>query len=271
MLREMLNPAKQPAGLIAVVLFPAAFIAIGAFLFYRMALIIFQGRPAIYAITDRRALILEPGVPGRVHAFTPAQLRWLEKHARTDGSGDILFTQAPPISSAMSQPIQPGFLDIPGVEQAWGLLEHLAKTTPELAEGAALPAAAPDLQAVLNIVGKAYPKQARFLACGGNQPGTNTTPLALAPFQGVSDKQLARVRAAIALGEGLRWAGQPDPWQFALERLAARGVGVVSGRGAATAPLRHDIPEVKFYGLPEVDGVRRLMASIAVADRPSGI
>jgi len=355
MLREMLNPAKQSAGLIAVVLFPAAFIAIGGFLLYRMALIIFQGGPAIYAITDRRALILEPGVPGRMHAFTPAQLRRLEKHVRSDSSGDILFTQAPPISGAMSEPIQPGFLDIPGVEQAWGLLEQLAKTAPEPAESAALPAAAPDLQAVLKFVGKAYPKWARFLASGGSRPGTNITPLALAPFQGVSDEQLAQVRAAITPGEGLRWAGQPDPWQFALGRLAARGV--VSGRGAATAPLRlasigfglivigifmasacpgvlllvipgvfliaatplsefwrarrtlyavtdrraltfegskaeciravniealpadfkagapfrHDIPEVEFYGLPDVDGVRRLMASIAVASRPSGI
>ena len=45
----------------------------------------------VYAVTDRRLLILRGGPKPRVRSFGPADLKELEVQERPDGSGDLIF------------------------------------------------------------------------------------------------------------------------------------------------------------------------------------
>jgi hypothetical protein len=54
---------------------------------------LWRGRktPPVYAITDRRLLVIRGGEIRRVRSFQPADIETLERRERADGTGDVVF------------------------------------------------------------------------------------------------------------------------------------------------------------------------------------
>jgi hypothetical protein len=47
----------------------------------------------IYAITDRRILVIEDGATRKVQSYTADDIEHIERREKTDGSGDIIFAR----------------------------------------------------------------------------------------------------------------------------------------------------------------------------------
>lgn len=82
-----------------------------------------KARRTLYAITDRRAMILTTGFSVKVRSFPPASLAGVRKTERGDGSGDIIF--APRSQWRM---LATGFIGIRDVAQADLLLRRTANS-----------------------------------------------------------------------------------------------------------------------------------------------
>lgn len=50
-----------------------------------------RGAETVYAITDRRLLVLSGGSTRRVRSFGPEDINTLERREHDDGSGDVIF------------------------------------------------------------------------------------------------------------------------------------------------------------------------------------
>jgi len=74
-----------------VVLFGMPFLLIGLGMLSAPLWMIRKARRTVYAVTNRRALILERGRNLRVHSFGPEALHRVEKRVKSDGSGDLIF------------------------------------------------------------------------------------------------------------------------------------------------------------------------------------
>lgn len=85
-----LNAAQAP-GPFPFVLFGVPFVAIGASMLLKPLWLAFGARYMIYAVTDRRLLILKTWPLRRQRSFLPRDIRDLELSEQDDGSGDIVF------------------------------------------------------------------------------------------------------------------------------------------------------------------------------------
>ena len=84
----------------------------------------------LYAITDRRALIVSRSVFGRttVNSFEPARLGSTEHAYNPDGSGDIIFDSSTWVDSdGDRRSRRVGFLGVPEVRQVIPLIQNLAQ------------------------------------------------------------------------------------------------------------------------------------------------
>lgn len=72
-----------------------------------------SNRSTIYAVTDRRALIIRPD---RVQSYGPRDIQFIERRMRRNGRGDILFAREPGAASgyyaARPNPMSVGFFGI---------------------------------------------------------------------------------------------------------------------------------------------------------------
>jgi hypothetical protein len=87
----------------------------------------------IYAITDQRALIIEPDLWGHaiVQSFEPRQLAYLERHQRGDGSGDLVFRREHRGSGRSHHMVAIGFLAVADVREAEDRVRELvARSAP---------------------------------------------------------------------------------------------------------------------------------------------
>lgn len=95
----------------------------------------------VYAITDRRLLIIETGRVRRVRSLLPADILTLERHERPDGSGDLLFRNervvrddlrlrrdGPPSQAFLRRRV--GFFDIPEVRRVEAAVHALRNANP---------------------------------------------------------------------------------------------------------------------------------------------
>jgi hypothetical protein len=80
-------------------------------------------RRTLYAITDRRALILSVGKPQRTESYPPESIRFVQPVARPSGRGDLYFTLLEGTGTSR-QSFKHGFLDIPQVEQVADLMRR---------------------------------------------------------------------------------------------------------------------------------------------------
>lgn len=87
-----------------------------------------KARRTGYAITDRRALIIERGRRLSVRSFAPEALADLERRERADGSGDIIFTRDRTGSGKGSRALEVGFFGLPAARDVERRLRALAVT-----------------------------------------------------------------------------------------------------------------------------------------------
>jgi hypothetical protein len=88
--------APGPAGFFACFpLFGLPFILVGLGMLSSPYWLLRKARRTCYALTDRRAIIWEPGIFGSVsvRSYGPAQLTRIRRNQRADGSGDMIFEE----------------------------------------------------------------------------------------------------------------------------------------------------------------------------------
>jgi len=89
----------------------------------------------VYAVTDRRAIVLVEGVLKRRLLLGPAEVSTRRVTRRTDGSGDIRFLPAPGAPRRGRMPRGSGFYAIDDVDRIEALLLDLAAKHSTVAEG----------------------------------------------------------------------------------------------------------------------------------------
>jgi hypothetical protein len=82
----------------------------------------------VYAITDRRALIIERGITGRsvVRTFDPAGLGTLSRVQDADGSGSLVFRREFRPAGRRGRFVEIGFLAVPDVREVEDRIRQLA-------------------------------------------------------------------------------------------------------------------------------------------------
>jgi len=86
-------------------------------------------RRTLYAITDRRVLIMTLGNPKRTESYPPEKLEFIRPVSKQGGRGDIFFAILRGKGRHRHTRIKHGFLDIAGVEQVANLMR---RTFPEV-------------------------------------------------------------------------------------------------------------------------------------------
>ena len=81
-------------------------------------------RRTLYAITDRRVLIMSLGKPKRTESYPPEKLEFIRPVAKKGGRGDIYFTVLRGKGRHRHMRFNHGFLDIAEVEQVAGLMRR---------------------------------------------------------------------------------------------------------------------------------------------------
>lgn len=103
------------------------FILIGVGLLFAPLRMWWKGTRTVYAVTDRRALILEGGFSQKLRTYGPEELSSLECHRKADGSGDIIIdrevTEHRSGTQQRGEPV--GFLGIERVKEVEQLLQDL--------------------------------------------------------------------------------------------------------------------------------------------------
>ena len=86
----------------------------------------------VYALTDRRAVILAPGWFGsrKVRSFTPEALASMERVERPDGSGDLIFEEYTQRRGSSSHTVRHGFISVPRVRDVEDLLRKTLVQAP---------------------------------------------------------------------------------------------------------------------------------------------
>ena len=87
-------------------------------------------RRTLYAITDRRALIMTVNNPKRTESYPPEKLEFIRPVSKQGGRGDLFFTVLRGTGRQRRMRYNHGFLDIPEVEKVAGLMR---RTFPEVA------------------------------------------------------------------------------------------------------------------------------------------
>ncbi len=115
-----------PAPLFA--LFGIPFVLVGAgmlfspIFFYRSAL------RTVYAITDRRAIVIEGNWTQQIQSYLPSQLGSFQRQQRSDGSGSIIFREEVSYGhKGQRRTKQYGFFEIPNVREVERMLQELGQ------------------------------------------------------------------------------------------------------------------------------------------------
>lgn len=122
--------AAKQSGL-TFALFGAPFVIVGLGLVLSPFWHFFRGRQAIYALTDRRAVVDMPGWFPRRLSVPLGQIRFVEAKLSPNGFGDVLFREI--ISSGGeggSSITRDGFVAVPGADQADRLLRAAIAKAP---------------------------------------------------------------------------------------------------------------------------------------------
>ncbi len=119
--------APGPFGLFA--LFGIPFVIVGLGLLMSPFWMYLKARRTAYAITDRRALVIEPDLWGRiiVRSFEPARLAVLFRTQHADGSGNLIFQREYRLGGRRAWFVDIGFFAIPEVREAEERVRELMK------------------------------------------------------------------------------------------------------------------------------------------------
>ena len=86
-----------------------------------------NAKQTVYAITDKRVLIIEGGNTRRVESYTAQDIGILKRKERADGSGDLAFAQATLESSESIRIVDIEFVAIPQVRSVEAILRNTFK------------------------------------------------------------------------------------------------------------------------------------------------
>lgn len=116
-------------------------LAMGLFLVVLPRLSAAKSRQMVYAVTDRRAIVMEVGKATKIFSFGPEKLREIVRTERPNGLGDLVF-RGPNGGFAQRGPsICSGFYGIAHARDVQRMLDILAQTAPapDLADGSHVP------------------------------------------------------------------------------------------------------------------------------------
>jgi hypothetical protein len=110
-------------------LFGLPFVAVGVGMLASPFWIMRAARRTVYAVTDRRALVIRGTWLGvNVRSFAPEKLGDLSRNQRPDGSGDLVFGQdVRPGNRGATRVVDYGFLAVPNVREAEEYVRALAR------------------------------------------------------------------------------------------------------------------------------------------------
>jgi len=120
----LISLASDDAGLLVLV--PAAFVAIGVLLFTRLVRDAAAAWWTVYAITDRRILVLQTAPFTKVMSWTPRQITSIERRDSGAGRGDVVFHQTLHPGTESSVLLASAFVDVAGVREVEKLVRKLA-------------------------------------------------------------------------------------------------------------------------------------------------
>ena len=81
-------------------------------------------RCTLYAVTNRRALILSVGNPKRTESYPPPKIEFIQPVVKVGGRGDLYFTVLRGKGRQRGMRFKHGFLAIAEVEQVAGLMQR---------------------------------------------------------------------------------------------------------------------------------------------------
>ncbi len=108
-------------------LFGIPFVLIGLGMFLSPLWAMKKAKKTIYAITDKRAIIMKLGRRMAIQSFLPQQLQSLRRAQRADGSGDIIFKKEFTVDSRgqRSATTEIGFFGIQNVKEIETMLREI--------------------------------------------------------------------------------------------------------------------------------------------------
>jgi len=111
------------------ILFMVPFVLIGLACLLSPVFTFYRARETIYAITNRRIIIIKVGFARTVQRFDPGAINTLERTERQDGLGDLLFRRTYTTDSEGHKNVQvEQFLAIPNAQHVEELLKDLLKS-----------------------------------------------------------------------------------------------------------------------------------------------
>jgi len=118
------NPSRWVLVLVSLLVWTG----IPAFVYWRQTAHL---RDTLYALTDRRALILSVGDPKRSESYPPEKIEFVHAVSRGGSGGDLYFTMLRG-TGARRERFKHGFLGIANVEHVAQLMrENLVRESPE--------------------------------------------------------------------------------------------------------------------------------------------
>lgn len=119
------QPDRLEGGWWLFPLFGVPFVLIGLAMLASPFVLHRKARATVYAITDRRAILIEGGWGLSIRSLAPRSLDDQERRQRADGSGDIIFKRESSRFSDRGSFREVGFFGIPEVKRVQGMLRTL--------------------------------------------------------------------------------------------------------------------------------------------------
>lgn len=140
------------------VLIPLVIFGAGVYSLVRAVIHFRKGRPAMYLVTDRRAMLIEQGARIEVKSYGPDAVNVMQITRRKNGSGKIIFER---IASwerdsegrSYRRVVEIGFFGVPSVDEVCRHLRQITPPTPIVSLGGdMLPASfSPEVDAVSDL------------------------------------------------------------------------------------------------------------------------
>jgi hypothetical protein len=115
----------QYGGMVGLIGLP--FVAIGVMIACSPIWMRRQVAKTVYFLTDRRAVIMEPGLfrAATVSSYRPDRLTSITRTERPDGSGDLIFEQFTTGHGSGCRTVRRGFVDVRNVREVEALVNRV--------------------------------------------------------------------------------------------------------------------------------------------------
>lgn len=123
------SDTRAPGAFVLFPLFGIPFVLVGLGMLSAPFWAYRKGQQTVYAVSDRRVLIIGGGKTRSVQSYTNEDIGTIERKERGDGSGDLIFSRTvSPTRNGSSTTTPIGFFGIPDVRGVETILVDLFKT-----------------------------------------------------------------------------------------------------------------------------------------------